>query len=58
MLQRIGNEISSSTVLSSFEFMHVCTCSMASVVEKLVDDQSKSDESSDDDSSNVFEYEK
>ena len=31
---------------------------MASVVEKLVDDQSESDDSSDDDSSNVFEYEK
>ena len=31
---------------------------MASVVEQLVDDQSISDDSSDDESSSVFEYEK
>ena len=64
MLEKIGSEMSSSTVFSSFAFMlltyayllHECTCSMASVVEKLVDDQSECDDSSDDDSSNVFEY--
>lgn len=41
---------------SNAYFLHECTCSMASVVEKLVDDQSECDDSSDDDSSNVFEY--
>ena len=38
------------TCIHNAYLLHVCTCSMASVVEKLVDDQSESDDSSDDDS--------
>ena len=41
---------------SNVYLLHVY--SMASVVEQLVDEQSISDDSSDDESSSVFEYEK